>query len=227
MLPFATVLRCSFDTGLVSSLLAASYSHLWVSFSVGLPWRHLAFHWFILPGEPNTNQSGCIHNEFEIAKEQLWCGILFCLFIYSLPSNVSSDLFVKLNNSLTKPLIRGITEYQLWIRLILHLRLWPLTTASFYFICKTNSERSAKRRNRSVPRSGVPVSRARVCVPTSFLWCASASSDVLIEGCCCLTGWGEGRRVGKAPKKEVTSIFMALDMHMLSTFNMWRQGKVF
>lgn len=40
-------------------------------------------------------------------------------------------------------------------------------------------------------------------------------------------GGGERWREGQAPKKEVTSIFMALDMHMLSTFNMWRQGKVF
>lgn len=125
--------------------------------------------------------------------------------------------------------IWGVTEYELWIRLILRLRLWPFTAPSFYFLCKTHSERSSRRRSRSVPESRVPASCARVCVRTSFLWCASASSDVLIEGCCCLKRWGGGkrRREGQAPKKEVTSIFMALDMHMLSTFNMWRQGKVF
>lgn len=41
-------------------------------------------------------------------------------------------------------------------------------------------------------------------------------------------GWvaGGGGGGGQAPKKEVTSIFIALDMHMLTTFNMPWQGKV-
>lgn len=40
-----------------------------------------------------------------------------------------------------------------------------------------------------------------------------------------LCHWG-GQESGQAPKKEVTSIFIALDMHMLTTFNMPWQGKV-
>lgn len=82
-LPFASVLRCFLDTGLVSSLLTASYCHLWIRFSAWLQSRHLSFQFFILPSETTTIKVvALIPSEVEIAKEQLWCGISFYLFTY-------------------------------------------------------------------------------------------------------------------------------------------------